>query len=60
MKKQTMFLHDHKKLDDNFRRRPNHDLSLASLLGIVHALKSIVQNTDPHHPQKFKMLQENN
>ncbi|KAJ0926481.1 hypothetical protein HanRHA438_Chr04g0171691 [Helianthus annuus] len=56
-KDQTMLLHDHKKLDDHFRRRPNHDLSLPPLLSIVHALKSIVQYANSHHPYKIKKLQ---
>lgn len=53
---QTMLLHDDKKLDDHFRGWPNHDLSLSPLLSIVHALESIIQYTNSHHPLKFKLL----
>jgi hypothetical protein len=55
---QTMLLHDQKKLDDHFGGRPDHDLSLPPLLGIVHALESIIQHTDSHHPHKFKLLKK--
>lgn len=44
-----MLLHDDKELDDDLRGRPDHDLSLSPLLGVVHALQSIVQNADSHH-----------
>jgi hypothetical protein len=45
-----MLLHDDKELDDDLRRRPDHDLPLATLLGIVHRLESIIQHADSHHP----------
>ena len=45
----TMLLHDKEELDYHFRGWPNHDLSLPTLLSIVHALESIIQNTDSHH-----------
>jgi hypothetical protein len=45
----TMLLHDKKKLDDDFGRGTNHNLALAPLLSIVHALQCIIQHTDPHH-----------
>ena len=56
--KHTMFLHDHKELNDHFWGRPDHHLPLARLLSIVHALKSVIQNADSHHPHKINMLQK--
>jgi hypothetical protein len=44
---QTMLLHDQKKLDDHFGGRPDLDLSLPPLLGIVHALESIIKIQAP-------------
>ncbi len=48
-----MPLHNLKILDDNLRARPDQDLALASLLGIVQALQSIGQNTHTHHFRCF-------
>lgn len=53
--KQTVLLHNQKKLDDHFGGRPDHDLSFAPLLCIVHALKSIVQDTNSDHPYKLRL-----
>ena len=60
-KKHTVLLHDDKELDDDFGRRPDHDLPLATLLGIEHALESIVEHTDSHHfsPKNSKPLLNN-
>ena len=55
---QTMLLHNQKKLDDHFRRWPDHDLSLSPLLGIVHALEGIIQHTDSHHSPESKLLKK--
>ena len=52
----TVLLHDDKELDNDLGRRPDHDLPLPTLLSVVHALESIVQHTDSHHPY----LQNNN
>ena len=39
-----MLLHHLQEFDNHLRARPNHDLALASLLGIVDGLKRIVEN----------------
>jgi hypothetical protein len=46
----TVALHDDKELDDHFGRGPDHNLSLPTLLCIVHALQCIIKDADPHHP----------
>ena len=46
----TVLLHDDKELDNDLGRRPDHDLPLPTLLSVVHALESIVQDANPHHP----------
>ena len=45
----TEFLHDCEEFDDDFGRRLDQDLSLPTLLSIIHVLKSIVKDADPHH-----------
>ncbi|WZZ21697.1 hypothetical protein YC2023_123084 [Brassica napus] len=55
----TVFLHDNEKLDDDLRRRPDHDLPLASLLRIEHTLQSIVKHTDSHHLSKLEHWNQN-
>lgn len=45
----TMLLHNQEKLYYHFWWWPYHDLPLPSLFSIVHALKSIIQDTDSHH-----------
>jgi len=45
----TMLLHDREELDDDLGNWANQDLALSTLLGIVNALKSIVQHADSHH-----------
>jgi hypothetical protein len=44
-----MLHHDSQELDDDFRARPDHNLSLASLLGIVDGLQGVTQNVHAHH-----------
>jgi hypothetical protein len=44
-----MLLHQLEKLNDDLRGRPQEDLPLAALLGIVHGLKRIVQYGDADH-----------
>jgi hypothetical protein len=46
----TVLLHDDKELDDDLGRRPDHHLPLPTLLSVVHALESVIQHTDSHHP----------
>lgn len=46
-------LHHHsQKLDDDFGARPDEDLPLASLLGIVYGFKSVAQYVHTHHNWK--------
>lgn len=45
----TMLLHDNEELNDDLRRWSDHDLALATLFGIVHALKGIIEHTYSHH-----------
>lgn len=45
----TVLLHDLQKLDNDLGRRADQDLTLAHLLGVVDALKSIVQNGGADH-----------
>ena len=47
--KHTVLLHDDEELNDNLRRRSDHDLALATLFSIVHALKGIIEHTYSHH-----------
>ena len=44
-----MLLHDLKELDDDLGARPDHDLALAGLFGVVHALEGIVQDAGLDH-----------
>lgn len=44
-----MLLHDREKLDDDLRARSDQDLSLSGLLGVVHAVERIVQDTRANH-----------
>jgi hypothetical protein len=44
-----MSLHDIQELDDDLGARPDHDLSLARLLGIVDALERVAQHTGANH-----------
>lgn len=45
----TVLHHDLQELNDHLGGRPDQHLPLAALLGIVHALKGIVEDTDTHH-----------
>lgn len=47
--KHTMLLHDDEELNDDLRRRSDHDLALAALFSIVHALEGIIEHTYSHH-----------
>ena len=42
--KRTVTLHDAEELDDNLGRWADHDLALASLLGVVDGVERIVEN----------------
>jgi hypothetical protein len=42
-------LHDLQKLDNDLGGRPDHDLPLAGLLGIVDRVEGIVQNRSADH-----------
>ena len=53
-----MLLHHQKELNNHFRGWPNHDLTFSPFFSIVHALESIVQDTDPHHSHCHKFEQE--
>lgn len=44
-----MLLHDAEELDDDLGAGADQDLTLATLLGIVDALKSIVQHANTDH-----------
>ena len=44
-----MPLHDTEELDDDLGGRPDQDLALASLLGVVDGIKRIVENTGLDH-----------
>lgn len=45
----TVLLHDLQELDNDLGRRSDQDLTLASLLGVVDALESIVENGSADH-----------
>jgi hypothetical protein len=44
-----MALHDSQHLDNDLRARPDHDLAFSSLLGIVDAIESIVEDGCADH-----------
>ena len=44
-----MLLHDLEELDDDLGAGPDEDLALAGLLGVVHAVESIVENGSADH-----------
>lgn len=44
-----MLLHDLEELDNDLGGRSDQDLTLASLLGIVDALESVVENGGSDH-----------
>jgi hypothetical protein len=44
-----VLLHDTEELDDDFGAWSDHDLTLASLLGIVHALERVIEDGGSDH-----------
>lgn len=49
MSERTVLLHDSEELDDDLGRRPDQDLALASLLGVVHGVERIVEDRGLDH-----------
>lgn len=47
--KRTVLLHDSEELDDDLGGRTDEDLALASLLGVVHGVKRIVEDGGLDH-----------
>ena len=47
--RRTVLLHDRQELDDDLGARSDHDLTLASLFGIVDALESVVEDGGLNH-----------
>jgi hypothetical protein len=45
----TVLLHNLEELDDDLRGRPDHNLALSSLLGIVDAVEGIVKDRSANH-----------
>ena len=50
----TMLLHDSQELDDDLGDGANENLTLAALLSIINALKSIVQHAYKDHLRMIK------
>jgi hypothetical protein len=44
-----VLLHDRQELDDNLGAGSDHDLALASLLGVVDGIERIVENGSANH-----------
>ena len=44
-----MLLHDREKLDDDLGARSDHNLSLASLFGIVYGVEAVVEHRSSCH-----------
>lgn len=44
-----MLLHDSQELDNDLGGRSDQDLTLASLLGVVHGIESVVENGSANH-----------
>lgn len=44
-----MLLHDAEELDDDLGRRPDQNLALAGLLGVVHSVEGIVEDGSLDH-----------
>lgn len=40
----TVLLHDAQELDDDLGRRPDQDLPLTGLLGVVDGIEGVVEN----------------
>ena len=49
VEKHTVLLHDSQELDNDLGGRSDQDLTLASLLGIVHGIESVVKNRSANH-----------
>lgn len=47
--KRTVLLHDSEELDDDLGGRTDENLALASLLGVVHGVKRIVEDGSLDH-----------
>lgn len=47
--KHTVLLHDAQKLDNDLGRRPDQDLPLARLLGVVDGIQGVVENGSLDH-----------
>ena len=47
--RRTVLLHDTQELDDDFRARSDEALTLASFLGVVDVLESVVQDGGADH-----------
>ena len=45
----TVALHNLQELDDNLGARPDEDLALPGLLGVVDALQGVVENGGADH-----------
>lgn len=45
----TVLLHDLEELDNDLGGRSDQDLALASLLGVVDALESVIENGGSDH-----------
>jgi hypothetical protein len=52
----TVLLHNAQELDDDLRRRPDEDLSLTGLLGIVDGVEGVVENGSLDHFDGFRGL----
>lgn len=47
--RRTVLLHQGEELDDNFGRRTDQDLALATLLSVVDVVEAVVQDGDTDH-----------
>lgn len=52
----TVLLHNLQELDDDLGRGPDHDLTLAGLLGVVDAVEGIVQDGGADHFDGCKVV----
>ena len=48
-RKRTVLLHNRQELDDDLGARPDQDLALARLLGIVDRVEAVVENARLDH-----------
>ena len=49
IRKRTVFLHNLQEFDNNLGARPDQDLALARLLGIVDGVEAVVENARFDH-----------